>query len=1096
MPTAPADRLAEEVGRIVSADYAVSLKKLRDLLREFGTDAVERWSEERPCQLPQLATAVLEALPTWPYTLTILEYLCRAPRFGNALLHQDPNLLDSFLDEAIKSSHGYDQYARTCSSLLSHQLLPEVPLPASAQTFLSRLIERTTSSPDEPSLEYIYGMLSGACGGLLDAIPFNLSSRLEHVLLNGLRHERSATNPRLRTLCLAVMVICVKKSPQDVELSFAPTQSDDTGIDVPLSPAHGFANLATYFEGSQAPQTIKALLAHYVQLSNDRSTSKPICKKYKELEIITTVAEAVSQDERQYYEKYKPDLGRKLCHQALECKADPLMQVWMIVFLGGLCGVDRLPKRVLARFQDLVLDDQVLSMPEPDHTALLERSSSMLGIAVTESFGSTFLMKAFAAVSDESASLTSLRNLKSMCCTLEDAAQDFQELRKGLLHAVCTNEMQKHLRAFLGFRTEPLLDQGTCSPEIRCPQAIHRQRNLLGSAVCDMLVKLALGVQGDVVGLDSTTASILVDKHAAFNHAVGQQSLWHDARPKAKVATPILQQASTPQDPATTDSWRSRLAGDIQRRAKDQEHAIIQSMAQVCREFEERCDDIEEPLRIEQDRSKSLRSQCDEANDRIQQLEFHLSDSVKEVGKLKDEQQDNTAVILEKDAAVRDAERRLKGSEEMIVALKEEHEREVQKLKEQHDSRVLAVEASMAVKNNEADESRQESHEWAGKHQELENNLAQHVRAMDHLRHELKESEEYVATLNHDLEAEQAAAREQHDLCMDSRMKLDDMDHEVKLVRETLFTCQQELSSAQRSYKQLERSSMAEIEDLRSSHQIQVNELLLRSSEEKTELKSKLDKAVENHLGAIQANEAAQVQNDKIIKDLRQKNDRLESAYVEKEAQAAEANSRLQNIKASLGVLPSPHKAKRTKASLLGNKPIAQPSTRRRRHHQETLPPDTPIAQTQGLSTANESFNSYSSSTKSGPTPKRLRPRKGFKIPTMKPLIGDTAKKAHGTRSNSKREPLKNLPVNESPSRRRLPSTEDPGDAINRSCKSKTPIVSAPSAAAIHPKPNFVALPQYSFDEDEIFTSTPAFGSAKVVPQDMDFDDETTVDLE
>ena len=75
-PSRSYSRSSESNSCLTDAD-SILCQNLDTLLKRLDDDVVQQWSEEYPCQLPPLAGAVLEALPIWPYALSVLERLCK-----------------------------------------------------------------------------------------------------------------------------------------------------------------------------------------------------------------------------------------------------------------------------------------------------------------------------------------------------------------------------------------------------------------------------------------------------------------------------------------------------------------------------------------------------------------------------------------------------------------------------------------------------------------------------------------------------------------------------------------------------------------------------------------------------------------------------------------------------------------------------------------------------------------------------------------------------------------------------------------------------------------------------------------------------------
>jgi uncharacterized protein (DUF3084 family) len=72
--------------------------------------------------------------------------------------------------------------------------------------------------------------------------------------------------------------------------------------------------------------------------------------------------------------------------------------------------------------------------------------------------------------------------------------------------------------------------------------------------------------------------------------------------------------------------WKDRLAHDLEQQSAHQRDLLVRNIAQICHDLEERCENVEEPLRKEQRKVEDLQSQNTKLRDMVSVLESEAAD--------------------------------------------------------------------------------------------------------------------------------------------------------------------------------------------------------------------------------------------------------------------------------------------------------------------------------------------------------------------------------------------------------------------------------------------------------------------------------------
>ena len=180
---------------------------MHDLLRKqarFDAD-VCTWAATSPSEVAALASSVVEGLSLWPYTLYILQELCKIACFRHALLQSRPLIVAQLVEHALTRENDFDRYSVLLVQLLSEHLPSSVPLPATVQDFFWRLFDRAVQIPSAESLEPVYLLLQGACDELLDVLPQHGLDKLCDQLNKMIKRAKNVEEQLLSLYCLAIL---------------------------------------------------------------------------------------------------------------------------------------------------------------------------------------------------------------------------------------------------------------------------------------------------------------------------------------------------------------------------------------------------------------------------------------------------------------------------------------------------------------------------------------------------------------------------------------------------------------------------------------------------------------------------------------------------------------------------------------------------------------------------------------------------------------------------------------------------------------------------------------------------------------------------
>lgn len=181
----------------------------------------------------------------------------------------------------------------------------------------------------------------------------------------------------------------------------------------------------------------------------------------------------------------------------------------------------------------------------------------------------------------------------------------------------------------------------------------------------------------------------------------------HQLQRKCKT-TSIFERPCTQDERGVSVQWKEKLAAQLDMDTMHRQEAVVRFVGQLCRDLEERCDDIEEPLRQERTNHEQTREKCKNHEDRIVNLEDQLdskNDIVADLRRAKDAiENDFEAAQIEADSIKEKA----CDLANQLKRAREDLKRELGEASRRHESAKLEMQASLACRTEQMDDQEDE----------------------------------------------------------------------------------------------------------------------------------------------------------------------------------------------------------------------------------------------------------------------------------------------------------------------------------------------------------------------------------------------------
>lgn len=516
---------------------------------------------------------------------------------------------------------------------------------------------------------------------------------------------------------------------------------------------------------------------------------------------------------------------------------------------------------------------------------------------------------------------------------------------------------------------------GVCSAH----SAELRRRRI--TAVCSLVLKA--WPSGDVSALATPTALSPIDLFRHMSMRRFKSACDHVRRSKALSKIPIAEVESTPIVPSSSHEWEARLGNDLNRYAHQSFEYIIRSVGEVCRDLEERCATVEQPLRDMTVRFERAKAELEATKKLVQETESKASDNQSTIRTL---ESDNAGLVNKVNAlhAKLDSQREdLRSVRENAAAATEGADLASRNAEESIKLKELEVQAYIAAKDERIDAQKRDLASLRAQVNDLTIQLEQAN----------IEKEKALGTVGSLEQQVQSAEGNLNDLRTSSKLdveKVANLESEKRNLTSKIEYLNKGLAQALAKYESLQ----SEVQDIKEAHACDLQNQdeshernLLQASQEATERLSSKDRQIEKLNSALIDTEAhaaadARIKEDTISK-LQAEVKKLERKRVK---QIADTTKLFQNFLSSNSSTETPqHPVRRSLEN--GNGAVEQQTPFRDSSLDASLaaiPMPIPMRDVDG---AHDSKSASSSSSNSGPTPKRAKPRRSHKTPVSKRTV-------------------------------------------------------------------------------------------------------------
>lgn len=235
-----------------------------------------------------------------------------------------------------------------------------------------------------------------------------------------------------------------------------------------------------------------------------------------------------------------------------------------------------------------------------------------------------------------------------IAASLTISVEDSASLRAKILYLLSTNALAAPLQRYLdSSRSKTFAGIGD-DHSVCCPCLGAERQMMLRQRIRALIMKISVFAQPSEPSLDISLSLALINEHISQNIAVPACRRHSRAsQPWKSYSVPFLESESTPVSRVDSRQWRDSISDVLARNAQHQLHTIVQTMGEVCRDLEHRCNEVERPLRDEKAKSSRFQAALDESRARIAVLDSHKQEQCMITEGIEREQSELVARVME-----------------------------------------------------------------------------------------------------------------------------------------------------------------------------------------------------------------------------------------------------------------------------------------------------------------------------------------------------------------------------------------------------------------------------------------------------------------
>ncbi|OJZ91310.1 hypothetical protein ASPFODRAFT_57491 [Aspergillus luchuensis CBS 106.47] len=614
MPDQQSIRLSREVERLVTAPYAPSFQDLYSLSQSTTSQSIRLWASHKPCQIGALVDVLVDGLSRSRFALPLLETFISAPAVRDALLERHPCLLDQFLQGAVGNDKA--EYALVCTAILSSPLPPEFMIPARLTQFMEKMIRTMGEDPRAENILPLNQISNGIKRSprLLEEIPSEVMASLQVELTKTLRNLSDHMG---NLLCLATFARMASLEDPGTEkgcVRFVPSW---------------LQSVNHFFGPKRGLKTLDLVVLRVILACSDSCSDLTVDKAAESIRLAIEICDRVEPEQRENWVKANGSKIAKLREKITRSGIDSGVQMLGATFLASLLPVAALSTDIARVAVDgLKSRDSkfVLGVLTSEYIPrLVGASVACLGVTAIRSL-LEYIVSSLDTTSPPS--LTQILVAKSLVTGLHSASLNSAIFAEPLEQ--CQQVLWKIIESFPRNHAT-----SSCHGSQECGAARSQLENEL---IYDFLSFYLHALLSQTTTQDTIAGNATLQMFLAQNKQLlhGQKCSFSEAESSRAAKTyTTLNVREGVSAPSSRSDWRSSMSETLMLNARVSNDSLMREMEEVCYDLEQRCDDVEAPLRAMEQERNAISAEAQQLREQNGALELQVQQASDTMGGLR-----------------------------------------------------------------------------------------------------------------------------------------------------------------------------------------------------------------------------------------------------------------------------------------------------------------------------------------------------------------------------------------------------------------------------------------------------------------------------
>ncbi|KAF8249710.1 hypothetical protein K440DRAFT_621176 [Wilcoxina mikolae CBS 423.85] len=596
--------LAPEISRIITSPYAVSLINLDSTLKAAEPHEIQSWADSHPCAIKALAKVVIDALQYCPYALTVIEKLGIVAQLRDEMLQQKPIILDTLIRNALQDDMNFERFSPVLIALLCNPLPRNFPPPAKLVQFFFKCLDKATKIPDIDTVRPLYVLVANGYEHLALLMTESQSYTFAKRMAGFLTEKKTSDTNVFLIYCLSTLA----------HMHLASSNGES-------KPGDRRRAIAEIFQGKKAPTVLNLVINIVIYF-----TSSETQIGWQIIQMATVIANAISDSVRVNGASSADAANLRILLEKAKTQPDTRVVSEALQFVLALSHITPQPP-LNATLQELV---QRGRKEETTSMFLLLISVEFFAQDAPEDLIGDMLRSMFKSALSNSdpthSSYQLLRDRVQFTQQLNEVVPQSPSLRRGVLSVLSMTEFVTLINSLVQNSVNTPTTNNTCGEDEACPWVISNLTNQLQLALCTFILRCALYSQGDEVQLSPVTATSLMEKITGVSGIQHKCPFEHTLNVGTTHDTlSLIEEFASPETRISSRNWRQTLAEGLSRDTNRQHGFIVSAVGEICRDLESRCENVEKPLRAEEEHSRQLQAELDEFKAKYTDVEEQLA---------------------------------------------------------------------------------------------------------------------------------------------------------------------------------------------------------------------------------------------------------------------------------------------------------------------------------------------------------------------------------------------------------------------------------------------------------------------------------------